>query len=322
MTEDKNSIVDIAIKVFEAEIQCLREVKEQISDSFYEAVSLIYRTPTRVIVTGVGKSAIVAQKIVATFNSTGTPSIFMHAADAIHGDLGIIQENDIILALSKSGDTPEVKVLIPFFKTMGNKIIGMVSNKNSVLAREADVLLYIPVSKEADPNNLAPTSSTTAQMAMGDALAIALLSAKGFSDKDFAKYHPGGNIGKQLYLCVKDLCHFNERPSVGINAGIKEIIVTISSGRLGVTAVEDNGQVVGVITDGDLRRMLESITDTSVIKAADIMTKAPKTIQGDELAVKALHVLQEMNITQLLVMNDDLYIGVIHIHDLLKEGFI
>jgi len=322
MTEDKSTIIEKAISVFDAEIQCLIDVKEQLNDQFAEAVSLIYHNPGRLVVTGVGKSAIIAQKIVATFNSTGSPSIYMHAADAIHGDLGIIQEHDIIIAISKSGDTPEIKVLIPFLKTMGNKIIGMVSNPNSTLAREADITLYIPVHKEADPNNLAPTSSTTAQMAMGDALAITLLSARGFSDRDFAKYHPGGNIGKQLYMCVKDLCHYNDRPSVGINAGIKEIIVTISSGRLGVTAVEDNGQVVGVITDGDLRRMLETVTDTSLIRAEAIMTKAPKTIQGDELAVKALQVLQEMNITQLLVMNEDLYIGVIHIHDLLKEGFV
>ena len=322
MTEDKSSIINKAHEVFDAEIQCLQDVRNHINETFFEAVNLIYTTSSRVIVTGVGKSAIVAQKIVATFNSTGTPAIFMHAADAIHGDLGIIQENDLILALSKSGDTPEIKVLIPFLKTMGNKIIGMVSNQNSTLAREADVVLYIPVSKEADPNNLAPTSSTTAQMAMGDALAIALLTAKGFSDRDFAKYHPGGNIGKQLYMCVKDLCHYNGRPSVKADANLKEIIVTISSGRLGVTAVEENGQVIGIITDGDLRRMLENETETSSVKASDIMTRSPKTIQGDELAVKALQVLQEINITQLLVMNDDLYIGVIHIHDLLKEGFV
>lgn len=322
MTEDKSSIINKAHDVFDAEIQCLQDVRNQINDTFYEAVNLIYTTSSRVIVTGVGKSAIVAQKIVATFNSTGTPAIFMHAADAIHGDLGIIQENDLILALSKSGDTPEIKVLIPFLKTMGNKIIGMVSNPNSTLAREADVILYIPVSKEADPNNLAPTSSTTAQMAMGDALAIALLTAKGFSDRDFARYHPGGNIGKQLYMCVKDLCHYNGRPSVKSDAKLKEIIVTISSGRLGVTAVEENGQVVGIITDGDLRRMLENETETASVIASDIMTRSPKTIQGDELAVKALQILQEINITQLLVMNDDLYIGVIHIHDLLKEGFV
>jgi len=322
MTGDKNTIIERAVRVFDAEIQCLNDVKNHINDQFAEAVALIYNNPGRLVLTGVGKSAIIAQKIVATLNSTGSPSIFMHAADAIHGDLGIIQENDIIIAISKSGDTPEIKVLIPYLKTMGNKIIGMVSNLNSALAREADLILHIPVQKEADPNNLAPTASTTAQMAMGDALAISLLTAKGFSDRDFARYHPGGNIGKQLYTCVKDLCRYNGRPSVGIDADIREIIITISSGRLGVTAVEKEGQVVGIITDGDLRRMLEKVTDTAQVKAADIMTHSPKTIQGEELAVRALQMLQDLNITQLLVMNDDLYIGVIHIHDLLKEGFV
>ncbi|HRG43849.1 MAG TPA: KpsF/GutQ family sugar-phosphate isomerase, partial [Saprospiraceae bacterium] len=301
---------------------CLESVKANIDDSFGKAVSLIHDSKGRLIVTGIGKSAIIAQKIVATFNSTGCPAIFMHAADAIHGDLGIIQKEDIVLVLSKSGDSPEIKVLTPYLKSMGNKVIGMVSNKNSVLAYEADITLFLPVEKEADPNNLAPTSSTTAQMAMGDALAIALLTERGFTDRDFARYHPGGNLGKQLYTCVKDICRYNNQPWVNINAGIKDIIVAISSGRLGVTAVKEGETVMGVITDGDLRRMLEKEMDLSALQAKDIMTHSPKTIQGDELAINALHLLKNLNITQLLVMEGQHYIGVIHIHDLLKEGFV
>ena len=320
--DELSKVVERAKQVFDIEIQCLESVKANIDDSFGKAVSLIHDSKGRLIVTGIGKSAIIAQKIVATFNSTGCPAIFMHAADAIHGDLGIIQKEDIVLVLSKSGDSPEIKVLTPYLKSMGNKVIGMVSNKNSVLAYEADITLFLPVEKEADPNNLAPTSSTTAQMAMGDALAIALLTERGFTDRDFARYHPGGNLGKQLYTCVKDICRYNNQPWVNINAGIKDIIVAISSGRLGVTAVKEGDTVMGVITDGDLRRMLEKEMDLSALQAKDIMTHSPKTIQGDELAINALHLLKNLNITQLLVMEGQHYIGVIHIHDLLKEGFV
>ncbi|MCO6462311.1 MAG: KpsF/GutQ family sugar-phosphate isomerase [Saprospiraceae bacterium] len=316
-----NNFVDRARKVFDAEIQCLEAVKEHIDDNFTRAVHLILNNPGRLVVTGIGKSAIVAQKMVATLNSTGSPSIFMHAADAIHGDLGIIQKDDIIIVLSKSGDTPEIKVLTPYLKSMGNKIIGMVSNLNSSLAYDADITLYLPVEREADPNNLAPSSSTTAQMAMGDALAIALLSEKGFSDRDFARYHPGGNLGKQLYTCVRDICRFNNKPLVGPDATIREVIVAISSGRLGVAAVGEEAHIEGIITDGDLRRMLERNTDINNLRARDIMTHSPKTIQGSQLAVNALQMLKNLNITQLLVMDGDIYSGVIHIHDLLKEGF-
>ncbi|MDF2850526.1 MAG: D-arabinose 5-phosphate isomerase [Sphingobacterium multivorum] len=276
----------------------------------------------RVIVTGIGKSAIIAQKIVATLNSTGTPSIFMHAADAIHGDLGIIQQNDLIIAISKSGNTPEIKVLVPFLKQTKNVLVALVGNTDSYLAKNADYILNTTVEKEACPNNLAPTSSTTAQLAMGDALAVVLQECRDFTDKDFAKYHPGGALGKKLYLRVGDLSDQNGKPSVPQQATVSDIIITITQFRLGAVAVLDDENILGIITDGDIRRMLEKHTDLATITAADIMGKSPKIIDKDELAANALHIMRENNITQLLVSDKGNYAGVIHIQDLLKEGII
>lgn len=277
----------------------------------------------RLIVTGMGKSAIIAQKMVATFNSTGCPSLFMHAADAVHGDLGMITEDDIILCVSKSGETPEIKVLLPILRRTGNTIIAMTSNTRSSLGKAADYVLYIPVTQEADPNNLAPTASTTAQMALGDALAITLLALKGFSTTDFAKFHPGGSLGKQLYLRVGDISEKNEIPEVRLSSGIRETIIEISSKRLGIAVVLDKeGKICGVITDGDLRRMLESREDVSQLTARDIMTSDPRTIDIGEYAIHALETMRLNDITQLVVTKDGNYSGVIHLHDLLKEGLI
>jgi len=276
----------------------------------------------RVIVTGIGKSAIIAQKIVATLNSTGTPSIFMHDADASHGDLGIIQQNDLIIAISKSGNTPEIKVLVPFLKQTKNLLVALVGNTESYLAKNADFILNTTVEKEACPNNLAPTSSTTAQLAMGDALAVVLQECRDFTDKDFAKYHPGGALGKKLYLRVSDLSDQNGKPSVQLQANVRDIIITITHFRLGAVAVLNGDQIQGIITDGDIRRMLEKHTDLTAITAADIMGKSPKVIDKNELAANALHIMRENNITQLLVSDHGIYDGVIHIQDLLKEGII
>jgi arabinose-5-phosphate isomerase len=273
------------------------------------------------VVTGIGKSAIIGQKITATLNSTGTPAIFMHAADAIHGDLGMIQNDDIVLCLSKSGETAEIKVLVPLIKNLGNSIIAIVSNENAYLAQQANFVLHTPIEQEADPNNLAPTASTTAQMVIGDALATALLAVKGFTPSDFAKFHPGGTLGKQMYLRVSDLYPKNELPKVGLDTPLKQIILEISSKRLGMTAVLEDERLVGIITDGDLRRMLnqEAITE---LKAADIMTRSPKTIEKDALAVNALELMREQSITQLIVVNKENYVGVIHLHDLIREGIV
>jgi arabinose-5-phosphate isomerase len=275
------------------------------------------------VISGIGKSAIIAQKIVATLNSTGTPSIFMHAADAIHGDLGMIQKDDIILIISKSGESPEIKVLVTLIKNLGNTLIAMAGNTSSILALEADYLLNTTVSVEACPNNLAPTSSTTAQLAMGDAVAICLMELKGFSSSDFAKFHPGGVLGKKLYLRVSDLSKLNECPSVFESSSLKDVILEITKKRLGLTAVvDDNKNLSGVITDGDLRRMLEKGGDFEKTIAKDIMSTAPKTIDADALAVDALDKMRKNNITQLIVVNDETYAGVIHLHDLIREGLI
>uniref|UniRef100_UPI0035E4285C KpsF/GutQ family sugar-phosphate isomerase n=1 Tax=Sphingobacterium athyrii TaxID=2152717 RepID=UPI0035E4285C len=285
-------------------------------------INKILHLQGRVIVTGIGKSAIIAQKIVATLNSTGTPSIFMHAADAIHGDLGIIQQHDLIIAISKSGNTPEIKVLVPFLKQTKNTLVALVGNTASYLAKNADYILNTTVEKEACPNNLAPTSSTTAQLAMGDALAVVLQECRDFTDQDFAKYHPGGALGKKLYLKVADLSDQNGKPSVQLNANVRDIIITITHFRLGAVAVLKDTQIQGIITDGDIRRMLERHTDLTTISAADIMGKSPKVIDKNELAANALHIMRENNITQLLVSDQGNYDGVIHIQDLLKEGII
>lgn len=315
----------VAIRTIAREAEAVASLKSMINDDFERAVKAILETKGRLVVSGIGKSAIIAQKIVATLNSTGTPAIFLHAADAIHGDLGMIQQDDVVLIISKSGESPEIKVLVPLIRNFGNTLIGMVGNTAAYLARQADILLNTTVSQEACPNNLAPTSSTTAQLVMGDALAVVLMELKGFGSDDFARFHPGGTLGKKLYLHVSDLYVNNECPKVLATASLKEVIVEISKKRLGATAVIDtNNQLLGVITDGDLRRMLEkSITlQLDEIKAADIMTKNPKTVDADALAVEALDLLRQYDITQLVVTTGTTYLGIIHLHDLVREGLI
>jgi arabinose-5-phosphate isomerase len=313
----------IASTVLLNEAEAIKKLVEYLDDEFEAAVMAILENKGRVVVTGIGKSAIIANKIVATLNSTGTPSIFMHAADAIHGDLGIIQKDDIVICLSKSGNTPEIKVLVPLLKRTGAKLIALVSNRESYLAKEADFILDATIDKEACPHNLAPTTSTTASLALGDALAVCLIEARNFTSRDFARYHPGGALGKKLYLKVSDICTHNSVPVVSEEANIKEIIIEISGKRLGATAVlNENEELTGVITDGDLRRMLNKYDDTSKIKARDIMTKSPKTIDFNEYAVNALNLMQNMNITQLIAVKNNKVAGFVHIHDLLKEGLI
>jgi arabinose-5-phosphate isomerase len=321
--QKKALILETGQKTVAIEAGALQDLADSLDGAFVEAVEVILEMPGRLVVTGIGKSAIVAQKIVATLNSTGTPSLFMHAADAIHGDLGMIRQEDVVLCLSKSGETPEIRVLIPLLRHRVHRFIGMVSHPGSYLATHADLVLLTPVSQEADPNNLAPTTSTTVQMAMGDALATALLALRGFSPLDFARYHPGGALGKQLYLRVSDLYPHNERPCVARDAGIREAILEMTTKRLGATAVVDEGErLLGIITDGDLRRMLERYPDTSGLRAADIMTPAPRSVEPDTLAVKALEILRTANITQLPVCRDGHYLGMIHLHDLLREGIV
>lgn len=293
-----------------------------LNDDFSKAVTCILDCKGRVIVTGIGKSAIIASKIVATLNSTGTPSIFMHAADAIHGDLGTIQENDVVICLSNSGNTPEIKLLVPLIQRGQNKLIAMTGNLQSYLASEADYILNTFVEKEACPHNLAPTTSTTAQMVIGDALAISLLEKKGFTSKDFAKYHPGGALGKRLYLKVSDIVQSNEKPEVDINTGVKEVIVEISQKMLGATAVTENGKLVGIITDGDIRRMLNKHDNISSLLAGDIMSSNPKTISAHVLAIEALEIIQNNGISQLLGVDGNKYVGVVHLHNLIKEGIL
>lgn len=314
---------NIARRVIAMEAAAVKGLELLISDHFDRAISLLQQCRGRVVLSGIGKSSLIAQKIVATFNSTGTPSIFMHAADALHGDLGIVQEEDVVIILSKSGNSPEIKALIPLIRNFGNKLIAISGNKQSSLALQADVFLDTTVEQEACPNNLAPTTSTTAQLVMGDALAVCLMELKGFKDGDFAKFHPGGTLGKKLYLRVGDVCAHNEKPSVQANQSLKEVIVEITRKRLGVTAVVDaQNNLAGIITDGDLRRMLEKNTDIESILAKDIMTKNPKSILSEELAISALDMMRRNAITQLVVTNDKKYSGIIHIHDLLKEGLI
>lgn len=313
-------IKSTAISVIYDEYIAVKNLSNSVNDDFIKAVRLIYESEGRIIVTGIGKGAIIAQKIVATFNSTGTPSIFMHAADAIHGDLGIITKEDILIAVSKSGETPEIKVLIPLIKARKNKIIALVGNTKSFLARQADYILDATVEKEACPNNLAPTTSTTAQLVMGDAIAISLLELKNFSASDFAKFHPGGSLGKRMFMRVIDLASNNEVPEVNSNEPISKVIIEISSKRLGATAVLEKGKLIGVVTDGDLRRMIEKYDNFNTLVARDIMTKNPRTIDKDELVVSALSIMRENNITQLPVTDNGNYLGVIHLHDILKEG--
>ncbi|MDR2972251.1 MAG: KpsF/GutQ family sugar-phosphate isomerase [Bacteroidales bacterium] len=318
-----SNFVTIAKQVLQDEASAILNLQNFVNEDFVKALHLIKDAPGRLIVTGIGKSAIIGQKIVATLNSTGTPAIFMHAAEAIHGDLGIIQPEDVVLCISKSGNTPEISVLIPFLKRQGNIFIAMVGNIHSFLAKEADVVLNCSVEREACPNNLAPTCSSTAQLAMGDALASCLIELRGFTTEDFAKYHPGGILGKRLYIKVKDLYKFNEIPMVSPNAPMPEVILEISGKRLGVTAVMENGKIVGAITDGDLRRMLLNNPDYTQLIAKDVMTENPKTITEEILAVEALEVMKLKNITNLFVVDNlGKYIGVLHIHDIVKEGIV
>ena len=317
-----DEIKQLAVKTLKIEADSVKKLTDFINDDFASAVRLIFDSKGRAIVTGIGKSAIIANKIVATLNSTGTPSVFMHAADAIHGDLGTIQENDVVICISKSGNTPEIKALVPLIKNIGNKLIALVGNTESYLAIQADYVLNATVDKEACPNNLAPTSSTTAQLALGDALAMCLLDCRGFSSADFAMFHPGGSLGKVLYLKVADVYSKNMVPRVKPDDIIKSVIIEISSKRLGTTAVLENGKLIGVITDGDLRRMLERETGFDHLRAKDIMNPHPKTIEQNVLAVNAMKLMKEHNISQLLVIDNEQYVGVIHIHDLVKEGII
>lgn len=318
--KNKNTIIETAKQTIDLESKAIANLNNLINVEFENAVKFIHSSKGRVIVTGIGKSAIIASKIVATFNSTGTPAIFMHAADAIHGDLGNILVDDTVICISKSGNTPEIKVLVPLIKNYGNKIIAITGNIESFLGKNADFVLNSYVEKEACPNNLAPTTSTTAQLVIGDALAVCLLNMNNFSSKDFAKYHPGGALGKKLYLRVNDLVEKNELPKVLKSTPINEVIIEISKKRLGTTAVVENEKIVGIITDGDLRRMLSKNTNINNLTAEDIMSLNPKTIQAEAMAIEALETMETNNITQLLVEKNEKYVGVVHLHDILKEG--
>lgn len=317
-------IRSVAVRTIQLEAEAIASLEARINGDFERAVNEIAESKGRLVVTGIGKSAIIAQKIVATLNSTGTPSIFLHAADAIHGDIGMVQQEDVVMIISKSGESPEIKVLLPLIRNFGNTIVGMVGNIDSYLAKYSNIVLNTTVSQEACSNNLAPTSSTTAQLVMGDAIAISLMELKGFGTDDFAKFHPGGTLGKKLYLRVTDLYGNNEKPRVRKEALLKEVIMEISKKRLGATVVvEEDNKILGVITDGDLRRMLEKSVNLDTAKAKDIMTSTPKTIHPDLLAVDALDLMRKHDITQLVVADDkNHYLGFIHLHDLIREGLI
>lgn len=318
-----DNIKQVALQTIELEARAVSGLKNFINDDFEKAVRLLAGCRGRIVISGIGKSAVIAQKIVATFNSTGTPSLFMHAADAIHGDLGMVQQEDLVIVISKSGESPEIKVLVPLLKRFGNPLVAMVGNPGSYLALQADAILNTTVDQEACPNNLAPTSSTTAQLVMGDALAVCLMELNGFRQDDFAKLHPGGTLGKKLYLRVSDLSSRNEKPVVLPTHSLKEVIVEMTAKRLGATAVADKeGQLLGIITDGDLRRMLEKNAAIESMTAGDIMTSDPCTIGPDELAVSALDLLRKQEISQLVVISEKKYEGIIHLHDLIREGLI
>lgn len=322
MNPNSASILATAKETIDLEFAAIANLNNLLDNNFSSAVELIYNSKGRVIITGIGKSAIIASKIVATLNSTGTPAVFMHAADAIHGDLGLILKDDIVICISKSGNTPEIKVLVPLIEKAQNKMIAMTGNMDSFLAQQADYILNTFVEKEACPNNLAPTTSTTAQLVMGDALAVCLLKLKSFTSKDFAKYHPGGALGKKLYLRVGDLSSQNEIPKVSPSTSAKDVIVEITNKRLGVTAVVDNNDIVGVITDGDIRRILSDCDNFLDLKAKDFMSISPKTLESSSMAIEAKNIMETNEISQLLVTTDGIYSGVIHIHDLNKEGII
>ncbi|PZX60360.1 arabinose-5-phosphate isomerase [Algoriphagus ratkowskyi] len=317
------NIRNTATRVLQNEAQAVLKLVDFLDGDFEACVAHILTSKGRVVITGIGKSAIIANKIVATLNSTGTPALFMHAADAIHGDLGMIMEEDIVICISKSGNTPEIKVLVPMMKSLGSKLVALVSNTTSYLAEQADFVLNATIGEEACPNNLAPTTSTTAHLALGDALAVCLLEARGFTSADFAKYHPGGSLGKQLYLRVGDVLGGNEIPVVSENAGLAEVILEISGKRLGATSVIDAaGNLKGIITDGDLRRMLQKSLDIQSLSASDIMTVNPKSISTQEYAIRALNMMKDHNITQLVAMNGEKIAGFVHIHELMKEGIV
>ena len=316
-----SDIKKIARETIAIELAAVAKLESSINDDFANAINLILSTKGRLIVAGIGKSANIANKMVATFNSTGQPAVFLHAADAIHGDLGNIQEGDVVIFISKSGNTPEVKALVPFINNMGNKIIALTGNPKSFLAIKSDFILDVSVEKEACPNNLAPTSSTTAQLVMGDAIAVSLLACKDFTEEDFARFHPGGILGKRLNIKVQDLIS-DYTPKVNPNASINEVIIEISQNRLGITAVLNNKKLAGIITDGDLRRMLENEKDISSLCAKDIMSCDPKITKPEDLAYNALKEMEQNNITQLIVIKSEKYLGVIHIHDIIKEGII
>ena len=313
-------IIQFATQIIENEANAINSLKAKLDDDFAETVALILENKGNLVFSGIGKSALIAQKIVATMNSTGTTAVFMHAADAIHGDLGIVREGDIVVILSKSGETPEIKMLVPLIKLRGNKIVAMVGNRQSYLATQADFVLDVTVDEEAMPGSLAPTSSTTAQLVMGDALARILMKCRGFSTADFAKFHPGGALGKQLYLRVKDLYVNNERPEVGPDDSLTRVIIEMTHKRLGATVVMQDERLLGIITDGDLRRMLMKYPNIEQVKASQIMTSNPKTIDTEALVVDALHKMRENSITQLPVVHEGRYLGIIHLHDILKEG--
>ncbi len=318
----KENILSVAKETISIEAKAIGNLENLLTQDFADAVQYIYNSKGRVIITGIGKSAIIAGKIVATLNSTGTPAVFMHAADAIHGDLGTILKDDVVICISKSGNTPEIKVLVPLIKNFNNKIIAIVGNVDSFLGLHSDFVLNAFVEKEACPNNLAPTTSTTAQLVLGDALAICLLNLRGFSSKDFAKYHPGGALGKKLYLRVADITAQNQQPQVSPNTNVKDVIVEISEKMLGVTAVIENQKIVGIITDGDIRRMLRNNDSFVHLTAADIMSKNPKTIAPDAMAVDALEMLEENKISVLIAEENGKYAGVVHIHNLIREGIL
>lgn len=325
MVKSDIEILETAKQTIRTEVVCIENLLNHVDEEFVEVVKLLFACKGRVVVSGIGKSALIGNKIVATLNSTGTPSIFMHAAEAIHGDLGMIQPEDVVICISKSGNTPEIKVLVPLIKAMGNKLIAMVGSEDSYLSKSADYRISCFVEKEACPNNLAPTSSTTAQLVMGDALAVCLLFCRNFTAADFAKYHPGGSLGKRLYLKVGDLYPRNERPCISKNTSIAESIMEISGKRLGCAVITENDKVVGIITDGDLRRMLNNneVIDTRKQKAESIMTRNPKCINADAYAVEAFNLMQQWHITQLVVTdNYNRYLGIVHIHDLISEGII
>jgi len=315
-------IKNIAKETIGLELDAISKMQERIGDSFVNAIQLILASKGRLIVAGIGKSANIANKMVATFNSTGQPAIFLHAADAIHGDLGNIQPGDVVICISKSGNTSEIKALLPFIKGMGNSLIALTGNMNSFLAKESNITLDVSVEKEACPNNLTPTSSTTAQLVMGDAIAVSLLICKDFTNKDFARFHPGGTLGKRLYLKLSDILSKESTPSVGVTSTINEVIIEISEKRLGATAVLDNNQLKGIITDGDLRRMLEKGDVFITLMATDIMCKSPKTINIDALAYDALALMESNNISQLIVMDGQQYKGIVHIHEIIKSGVV